>query len=347
MDKANSKVLQLSDISKYKAEIYGISILWIMLFHAHPMFGVNYTLGTNFLKPLDELIGFGNMGVEIFLFCSGIFLYFSYYRNSDAYSFMCKRVARLFWPVAIISGLYWVYVCIIKNGSVLQFVSKLTLLDFWISGDQQIWFVSAIFLFYIIYPYIYGFLFKAKFSNEFVRLLILLAVVCGVTLAVMYIYPDYYSKVEIALTRLPVFIIGCYFGKLVYEKKTAPKYMYIVCLVVAVLSLVVLHFNVLSGVWKRWFYLVGGIPMTFVLIWVLNLLHSKPLNKFFAFFGGISLNLYVSHVVVIRVYKLLPFGDTKRLYIYLLLLAVSVFVGWLAELLIRQITKPNIKQQSN
>ncbi len=343
MNTSKNNTLQLSDLSKYKGEIYGISILWIMLFHAHPMFDVNYTLGTSFLKPLDTLIGLGNIGVEIFLFCSGIFLYFSYYRNSDAFEFICKRVARLFWPVAIISSLFWVYTCIIKKDSVMLFISKLSMLDFWISGDQQIWFVSAILLFYVLYPYIYGFLFKAKFSNVHVRLLILLAVVAVFTLSVKYIYPDYYSKIEIALTRLPVFLIGSYFGKLVYEKKTAPKYLYLICLAVSVLAIFVLCLDVLSGVWRRWFYLVAGIPLTFVIVWVLNFLSCKPLNKFFAFFGSISLNLYVSHVVVIRAYKFMPFGDERRLYIYLILLGISVLVAFVAELLIKRITKPRVK----
>ena len=347
MMKQKDNHLSLYDISKYKAEIYGISILWIMLFHAHPIFGVDYTVGTSVLKPLDTFIGFGNIGVEIFLFCSGIFLYFSFVRNSDAYSFMCKRIARLFWPVALISSLYWVYTCIVEKDSIMLFLSKFTLLDFWVSGDQQIWFVSAIFLFYVIYPYIYGFLFKATFLNSFVRLIILLSVVMITTLSLSYIYPQYFKLVEIALTRLPVFIIGCYFGKLVYEKKTAPKYMYLICFLIAVAALVVLHIydfpsSAQSPV-KRWFYMFAGIPLTFVIIWVLNLLHSQYLNKFFAFFGGISLNLYVSHVVVIRVYKLLPFGDEKRLYIYLILLAISIFVGWLAEFAIRYLTKPKKK----
>ena len=346
MNKIGNKALNFTDLSKYKAEIYGISILWIMLFHAHPMFGVHYDLGKAFLKPLDTLIGFGNMGAEIFLFCSGVFLYFSYVRNSDAYAFMCKRIARLFWPVIIISGPFWVYTCIIKNDSVMQFVSKCTMLDFWISGDQQIWFVSAIFLFYLIYPYIYGLMFKAKFLNITVRTLLMLAVVALATLSVCYIYPEYYAKIEIALTRLPVFILGCYFGKLVYEKKSVSKYFYLLCLALAVGSLVILNLGVLSGVWRRWFYLVGGIPLTFLIVWVLNLLNCKPINKFFAFFGSISLNLYVSHVAVIKTYKLLPFGDERRVYIYLILMVISVLVGWLAELLIQQITKPKLKAKA-
>ena len=343
MNSKGNKKIQLSDISKYKAEIYGISILWIMLFHAHPMFGVDYTLGTKFLKPLDSLIGLGNMGVEIFLFCSGVFLYFSYVRNSNAYSFMCKRISRLFWPVIIISGFYWVYTCIVQNGSVLQFISKCTMLDFWISGDQQIWFVSAIFLFYALYPYIYGFLFESKFFNEIVRLIILLAIIALVTLSISYIYPDYFSKIEIALTRFPVFIIGSYFGKLVYEKKSLPRYVYILSALLIVISFVILSMNLLKTPYKRWFYMVGGIPLTLVIPGLLNLINLKPLNKFFAFFGSISLNLYISHVVVIRVYKLLPFGDEKRLYIYLILLAISVLVGWVAELLVKEITKKKVK----
>ncbi|MBQ8057833.1 MAG: acyltransferase family protein, partial [Ruminococcus sp.] len=183
----------------------------------------------------------------------------------------------------------------------------------------------------------------SKFLNEFVRLILLLAMVAVITLSVCYIYPDYFAKIEIALTRLPVFIIGCYFGKLVYEKKSVSKYFYLLCLVLTVTAISLLQLGVFSGVWKRWFYMVGGIPMTFLIIWVLNFINSKPLNKFLAFFGSISLNLYVSHVVVIRIYKLLPFSDIRRVYIYLILIAVSVLVGWLAELLIKQITKPKIK----
>lgn len=339
MTKKIKMPLMFEDISKFKAEIYGISILWIMLFHAHPMFKVHYTLGTTFLKPLDAFIGYGNMGVEIFLFCSGIFLYFSYHRKPDAYVFITKRITRLFWPCLIISFVYWFYTCIMVKDSLLLFVSKATMLDFWISGDQQIWFVAAILVFYLLYPYIYGFMFqgKGKLSNPLLRMIVLVLAAMLITMVLKYIYPQYYDKIEIGFTRFPVFIIGCYFGKLVYDKKTLPRYMYPIFLFITILAFVVLELGVFKGVWRRWFYLVGGIPMTFVIVWILNFLHCKPLNKFFAFFGGISLNLYISHVAVIRMYNL--FFDTRRLYIYLILIAVSVLVGWVAELIIKQILK--------
>ncbi|MBE6824034.1 MAG: acyltransferase [Ruminococcaceae bacterium] len=345
MKNNSTKRLELSDISKYKGEIYGISILWIMLFHATAMLKLHYDFGLPILKPLDALIGYGNMGVETFLFCSGIFLYFSFYRNPDILSFIKKRLSRLFWPVVIITGLFWVYKYLVIKHDTSLFLSKLTMMDFWVSGDQQIWFVACILVCYLIYPYIYSYLFNSKFLNSFLRLVILLAMTALLTLVLRSTYPETYKNIEIALTRFPVFFIGCYFGKFVYEKKSLPKYFYAICFALVIFAFVILELKVFSGVWRRWFYMVGGIPLTFVIIWVLNFLKCKPLNKFFAFFGTISLNLYVSHIMVIKVYQMSPFVEHKRLLHYLVLMVIFVVIAYLAELLINLIIKGNKKKK--
>ncbi len=344
MKQSKLRPLELTDISKYKGEIYGISILWIMLFHATAMLKLHYDMGLKILKPFDALIGYGNMGVEIFLFCSGIFLYFSFYRNPDILVFIKKRLSRLFWPVIIITGLFWVYKYLYLAHDTSLFLSKLTMMDFWVSGDQQIWFVACILVCYLIYPYIYSYLFNSKFLNTFLRLVILLAMTALLTLILRSTYPDVYKNVEIALTRFPVFFIGCYFGKLVYEKKTLPWYFYLVCLALVVFGFVVLELEVFKGLWRRWFYMVPGIPLTFIIIWVLNFLKCKPLNKVFAFLGTISLNLYVSHIMVIKVYQMSPFVEHKRLLHYLVLMVIYIAIAYVAELLINLITKPRRKK---
>lgn len=345
MKQSKLKPLELSDISKYKGEIYGISILWIMLFHATAMLKLHYDMGLKILKPLDALIGYGNMGVEIFLFCSGIFLYFSFYRNPDILVFIKKRLSRLFWPVIIITGLFWVYKYLYLAHDTSLFLSKLTMMDFWLSGDQQIWFVACILVCYLIYPYIYSYLFNSKFLNTFLRLVILLSITALLTLMLRSNYPEVYKNVEIALTRFPVFFIGCYFGKLVYEKKTLPWYFYLICLALVVFGFVVLELEVFKGLWRRWFYMVPGIPLTFITIWVLNFLKCKPLNKVFAFLGTISLNLYVSHIMVIKVYQMSPFVEHKRLLHYLVLMAIYISIAYAAEILINLITKPRKKKE--
>lgn len=333
------KPLLLEDISQYKNEIYGFSILWIMLFHAIAIVQLNYTLGYSFLEILNDIIGYGNVGVEIFLFCSGIFLYFSYHRNPDILCFIKKRFSRLFWPVAIITGWYWAWLYIIEENNIAVFITKMTLLDFWVSGQQQIWFVACIFICYLLYPYVYAFLFESKFANGWIRLLCLVGATVFLTLVLQEAYPNAFRNMEIALSRFPVFFVGCFAGKFVYEKKTLPGWTYIICLFMDVLVFCVLQLQLVSGVWVRWVSLFGGVSMTFTIILILNILKCKPIRKFLAFLGTISLNLYVSHILMISLYKLTPFYEHKRLFHYLIVLVISILVAWIAEKIIGLIHK--------
>ena len=328
------------NISRYKNEIYGISILWIMLFHAIAMVGLDYTFGgIVLLKPLDAIIGYGNLGVEIFLLCSGICLYFSYHSKPEMISFLKKRFIRLFLPVVIISGPYWIWSLLIKEQAYATFISKLTMLDFWISGDQQIWFVSLILVCYILYPYIYTFLFKCGYKNIWIRLFILLAVVMLPTLSMAGAYPEIYEKIEIALSRIPIFIIGCFVGKFVYEKKTMSRWTYAAAFVVDCFVFIVLYLDIFQSLFNRWFYMIGGISMTITIVGILNILKCDILQKFFAFFGKISLNLYVAHIIIIRLYKETMFFEEPRLIHYAVILIISILIAWLAEKVIEKILK--------
>lgn len=328
------------NISRYKNEIYGISILWIMLFHAIAMVGLDYTLGgMAVLKPFDAIIGYGNLGVEIFLLCSGICLYFSYYRKPEMLLFLKKRFMRLFLPVIVISGPYWVWKLLIKEQVYATFISKLTMLDFWISGDQQMWFVSLILVCYILYPYIYAFLFQNSYKNIWIRLVILLAIVMIPTLAMAGAYPETFAKIEIALSRIPVFIIGCFLGKFVYEKKTMPRWIYAAAVVVDCFVLGVLYLNLLQSLFNRWFYMIGGVSMTITIVGILNVLKCTKLQRFLTFFGKLSLNLYIAHIIVIRLYKETIFFEEPRLFHYAVIMIISIIIAWIAEKIITSILK--------
>lgn len=286
---------------------------------------------------------YGNMGVEIFLLCSGICLYFSFVKNSDIIAFLQKRLSRLFWPVVIIDGAYWVYLCIISadgNGWP-DFFERITLLKFWLSGDQQIWFVSLILVCYLLYPYIYSAFFSEAREKKagWARCLLLILIAVSFTVLLMMSHPDVYDRVEIALTRLPVFILGCYLGRYVYEKRQLPRWSVAVIIAIDILSLAVLEQGVLHGIWKRYFYLFGGVALTFTIPAVLKFLNCKTINRICAFFGKISLNLYLSHIMVIRLYKMTEFYDGKRVIHYLVVLALSILVAWAAEQIIVGIKK--------
>lgn len=346
METGKIKPLALEDISRYKNEIYGVGILWIMLFHAIAILKLDYAMGYSFLEYFNTLIGLGNMGVEIFLFCSGVFLYFSYYKQPNLLAFMKKRMSRLLCSVFLITGWYWAWIWIFEKKNPAVFITKMTALDFWLSGNQQIWFVAFIFICYLLYPYVHAYLFESKFTNGWIRLFFLLGITAILTLALKNGYPELYDKWEIALTRFPVFFIGCFVGKFVYEKKTMPWWTYIVCILLSTFTFCILQMNLLSGIWRRWFYLVGGIPLTIVIVLFFNILKWPPIRTFFAFFGKISLNLYISHILVIRLYKLTPFYADKNLFHYLIILLISIIVAWLAELAITRIFKQRVPSKT-
>lgn len=85
-------------LSKYRNELYGFSILWIILFH-----GLNVK-NSSLCKELEVLSGFikhGNCGVEIFLFLSGMCLYYSFKNNEKVVQFYIKRLKRILIPFFI------------------------------------------------------------------------------------------------------------------------------------------------------------------------------------------------------------------------------------------------------
>lgn len=110
-------------LSKYKGELYGFSILWIMIFH-----GLNFK-NTGLPKIFKFISGFlkhGNCGVEVFLFLSGVYLYYSMRKDDNVLSFYKKRVLRVYLPVLVIDGFYWLYTCIIKAGNIELFMKNIT-----------------------------------------------------------------------------------------------------------------------------------------------------------------------------------------------------------------------------
>ena len=325
--------LNISCISTYRNELYGFSIIWILLFHGI-LCEIKYFYNFPPLSILGKFLSYGNMGCEVFFFLSGISLYFSFKKNSSLSLYFKRRVYRLFIPVILICGVYWGYFLIAGKFSLLSFLSRIFLLRFWFTGDQQIWFISAIFLFYFIYPYIYEFLFhNNKHSGK--RTIFLIAITGILTYIISSEYPEIYSNIEIALTRLPVFIIGCFAGKFVYEKKELPLIPTLfLCLCSILFCFSILNMDILHGLSRRYFYLTGGIPLTILIAFLLSKLKGflRPILKYM---GNISLELYLSHIILIRLYKKDVFGTyaPENVTNYMIILLFSVLVSLIASLI--------------
>lgn len=345
--KENNKKYNLSLLSKYRSQIYGLAILWIVIFHGHAILGIDYSLGhKGILQVLSLIINSGNVGCEIFFILSGICLYFSFSKDSDYYSFIKKRLVKLFLTVWVIAGLFWLYKFLILNHfDWSQMISSFLLILFWQNGDQTIWFVSTILLFYLLYPYIYKFIYAKKDNKSIIikgAILMVIAYLSIISFA--HVNPTSFRIVEIGITRLPSFILGCILGKFVYDKRQLSKLWLIPMILLCILFYVMLQQGVFHGYHQRLFYLVGGISLTYIcsyVFWLLDRYFNKDIiSRAFAFLGNISLELYVTHIIVLQIYRVTPlYKGVGHISVYMIIIVISIIVAYLASKPIEHLKK--------
>lgn len=334
--------MNLDIVSKHRGPIYGLSILWIVVFHADAINNVDYSFGTSALVPLKVILGTGNVGVDMFLFLSGICLYFSFTRNNDIMAFLGKRFARVVPAVWLVDGIYWfVYFGLIK-GDWVGFVSRMTLARFWMTGDSTIWFVSLILVMYLVFPLVYLYLFDKKAKGRGLpRLIILLAFVYLLILLMWKLNRESYALTEIATTRIPVFILGVWVGQFVYEKREVPAGFAVLALVASVAFIVVIGMGVLHGPFKRFFYLVGGVSLSYSIALICCLFdrlpkEKRPLYRFLSWVGGFSLELYITHIALNQILRLQPFYIEGNLAQYAAVAVAAFFLAWAVMKVISQ-----------
>lgn len=325
----------LDIVSRHRNAIYGFSILWIVLFHAAAINGVDYSFGHRSLTLFSQFMGAGNVGVDVFLFLSGVCLYFSFVRKPDIIAFMKKRLRRVVPAAWIVFGVYWLVRDWILAGDPAGFLSRMTLMRFWMTGDQSMWFVSLILVLYAAYPYLYLWFFgtdgKEAHAGRFITALV--AVYAFVVLLSLA-NGDLYDQVEIAITRIPVFVVGIWMGKFVYEKRKVAK-AWVVVAIVAMVAFFYLKFaGVVHGQMSRFFGLVGGLGISYSLALLFCLFDrwkepvKRPLYRFLAWTGGFSLELYLTHIMFNQVLRMLPFYEKGDLVQYLAMAVLAFIAAW-------------------
>lgn len=323
-------------LTENRQELYGVATLWILLFHAC-LCRLQYT------GFWDVFLSYGNMGCEIFLFLSGICLYFSYHGNERYAPFIKRRLLRLYVPIVVICSWYWLYQLIAEGHCAADafglLISNWLTLSFWLFGDEQIWFISLLLICYLLYPCLYHLFFHGGHALR--KLAVLLAVTVGLTLLLSCVNWEFYDRTLIALSRLPIFFIGCYFGRKVYRGDAFPRWILPVSVAVFGIVLWILNLQVLSGAGLRYTYLPGGMAVTFALAWLFHSVKWKPLHTVFRFFGNMSLELYLSNIILARLYRKTPFYHPQdpSMPHYFLLLAVTVIVAYGAYRLGKVITR--------
>lgn len=143
-----TKLINYKDLSIYRSELMGWSILWVMMLH--------FTF--NQIKPLGFIAQYGFAGVDIFIFVSGFGLFHSLDKDDNIVHFYRKRLLRIF-PTYYIIG--FIINLILIHDDILTFLFRYSTLGFWIGCKYAEWFIPSIILLYLIAP-----LFKKLFDKK-------------------------------------------------------------------------------------------------------------------------------------------------------------------------------------
>ena len=321
----NTKRLDYSVLSKRRNDLFGIAIVSIVVFHfflscqkAH----VHTVISNEYIALI------GRVGVPIFLALSGMGLFFSLRKHYNLKDFYTKRLVRVLIPYFIIATAHFIlrYILIEGKGP-LAVLKGIFFVEFFTKGDSQFWFIALVLIMYALYPLLFKLFASGKWN--FLKLLVLLGlVVCGNFLLSKFA-KGLYDNISVMLTRIPSFIIGVYLGEKVYNKRPVqwPFWAITLCGTAVYLFFAIRH-SVLgikppSSVAVKYLETVYGLFLMMVISIVLEAINSQGFSKLCAFFGGMSLELYMVHVSMRAWMGLVGFPSSNALY-YAVMAALAV-----------------------
>ena len=269
------------------------------------------------LKPLGM---YGNCGVDIFLLLSGMGLYYSFSKNSNILEFYKKRFVRVLVPYLMLALPYLIWKDFFVSFQPKDFLADWFLLTAFQPSNRQCWFVAAILIFYLLYPFIHK-LINDKKKN----MVMIVGVVMILTIVLYYTANSVYQTVEVALTRFPIFIMGSYLGTLSKQKVPIGKRtMCHLFLILPIAGVIKVGLYVLSKKFsidlpfidRFWLGYIAWAVLFFATVFFIMVEGNNKLQRFFLFFGAISLEMYIAHVQMRRVF--FHYVQSESIYVYIL-----------------------------
>lgn len=321
--------INLGLFSLYRTELMGIATIFIVLCHA-PIYGVVMP------EYMKKILGNLGLGVDMFLFLSGMGMHNSY-RNSfvkcnSVLYWLFKRYLRIIIPILIIvlplsiifnrweSGIYYFY-------EVSGFGTFI--------GYSPLWFIGCILFLYILTPFI-DIVFTNKFKWIFV---VFICMLC-------FVYPYYISNGvwTFMIQRWPCYILGYALANSIKNNKNI-SILYLIIIPI-ILYCILFLFNHKLNTHFSLFSLQGILTVSICII-LIDYLHNKKINNILSWIGIISLESYITNEYILRTlsrltwningYNINPGNWTFYVVGTIICLLVSFIVNRISKIIIKLI----------
>lgn len=319
------KGFNLNLISKYRAELMGLSILWIWFLH----------MSVKFPFPISTVQSLGATGVDIFFFVSAVGLYYSLSKNEDVFQFYKRRVLRIIPTYLMIAIPYRIceYFSTEQSFVLKNFLSviakKVLLVEFWIENSASLWYIPAILVFYLFYPLFYK-AFKTEKSLLFRVVILVLFSVLAIGLNWALVHFECARPTDRWLLRIPIFLLGCFTAPYI-KGETRIKTNNAVWIIWLLLVYAVFNFlNIKTGLLHygnvMWSFILNSliaIPIMVLVPLVFEKLKLYKLKKVFSEIGKYTLEIYILNEAALDFAR----NQTQsKILIDLISLAVTVLI---------------------
>ena len=294
-------ILQL--VSKHRSAIMGFAILWVMLFHLR--------VPTD-LAAVDFFRSIGYGGVDIFLFLSGFGLYYSLSRkNFDIRKYYKSRFFRILPEFWVVLSVVYLAQMDFSFRSFSSLICRATTLGYWIGLRDESWFISCIVFLYAIYP-VYFRLFKKygiKASFFFIGAGLSLMFIYALTCILCYNNKNFGGFIILTYARIPIFFIGAIFGhwakdgcniELTNKLKKIGLSSAIIAFIILIFFMNFFHSKLQTCSLAYLPYIVITPVLCILLAKFFE--KNKTVDKIFTVIGLMSLELYLCHIFIYKLF---------------------------------------------
>lgn len=317
-----------SSLTAYRSELFGIATLMIVLCHSVSI--------VPFPGGLATLISYGTMGVNIFLFLSGIGLYYSLKNNGDCLIFYKKRFNRVIVPYLFIGGLwYGIRYLICEKGNIVQFLYELSTLSFW-KEHKGAWYVAAIIPIYMLYPLLFRWLEKGKRA---LKTGLLIALILLSALYISSVNIPLYNHLSQIIVGGCVFLIGNYVAESVKMDTFNGKKFFFFGIVLFVVKTI----TPLKRIQLFCDIAVGMLSISIIFLYIIFLEHCGNLcRKKLIKIGSISLESYLFNIFLLQGVQywdsifLSKTGFVYRLILYIIISSLGIALSFCSKMLLEK-----------
>lgn len=305
--------------SKYRTELMGISALLILFCHS-----IAYIKMPNILY---YIISFGNIGVDFFLFLSGIGIWYSLSkRNNKIYKWYIDRYKKLFIPYfTVLLSMEIVQFCLGKQleHGIWNYIFELSSLRFYVSHDAP-WFIAALIPLYFLAPCFFFLIKKYHWKSAIVLILIHYLILFIPPVFTSELANNLLNNIQFVSVRATCFILGMALGQYSKIGYNISMWWMVIGLISGIIAIIITSHLVYG-------YFFFTLPLLCVFCYLITIC-SKHLKVFFGIMGKISLESYILNgalpSLMISVFITLGITSSNNIAPYILACILGIILSY-------------------